>query len=48
MSALKEAGFTKDDKPIIKYWLHCYFNHQKLRPILMNNMSRGGLTMITL
>lgn len=48
MSALKDVGFNKDDKPIIKYWLHCYFNKQNLKPILNNNMSRGGLTMITL
>ena len=43
---LKEAGFSAEDEPIFKYWIHCFFNKQKCRPVLLNNKSCTGLTVI--
>ena len=34
MSALLKEGFSKHDEPIIRYWIHSYFNNQKSKPIL--------------
>ncbi|OHT14308.1 hypothetical protein TRFO_15332 [Tritrichomonas foetus] len=48
LTSLKEFGFSPDDEPIFRYCIHCYFNKQHTRPILMNNISRGGLTLITI
>jgi hypothetical protein len=45
LSSLKETGFTRDDFPLLKYWTHAYFNKDNLKPILMNNKSKAGLTM---
>lgn len=47
LNELKLAGFYPEDKPILKYWIYSYFNKQKYRPILFENRSSVGYTMIT-
>ena len=32
--ALKDVGLEKDDEPIFKYWLNCFFNKTRCKPIL--------------
>lgn len=44
---LKSIGFCQEDEPIIKYWIFCYFNKKKQRPVLMGNQSSIGYTMFT-
>ncbi|KAK8894909.1 hypothetical protein M9Y10_023350 [Tritrichomonas musculus] len=43
---LNETGFSAEDEPILKYWIYCYFNKQKCRPVLFNNRTTTGLTVI--
>lgn len=45
LNDLKAYGFSKDDSPILKYWIAAYFNKDKLKPILRDNKSKSGLTM---
>ncbi|KAH0790462.1 hypothetical protein GPJ56_005623 [Histomonas meleagridis] len=47
LEEMKKIGFSMEDEPILKYWMHCYFNKQKWRPVLMKNSSSVGYTMIT-
>ena len=47
LEEMKKIGFSVEDEPILKYWMHCYFNKQKWRPVLMKNSSSVGYTMIT-
>ncbi|KAH0785407.1 hypothetical protein GPJ56_010818 [Histomonas meleagridis] len=47
LEEMKKVGFSAEDEPILKYWMHCYFNKQKWRPVLMSNSSSVGYTMIT-
>lgn len=48
LNSLESAGFSKDDEPIFKYWLHCAANKQNSRPILPNNRSKLGIVMTAL
>ena len=44
LSILKEFGFSNADIPILKYWVHAYFNKNTVfKPILANNRSSTGL-----
>lgn len=45
---LKAIGFSPEDEPILKYWMHCFFNKQKCRPVLFNNRSNEGMIVITM
>lgn len=45
LNDLRAFGFSKDDAPILKYWIASYFNKDKLKPILRGNRSKSGLTM---
>ncbi|OHT03285.1 hypothetical protein TRFO_29377 [Tritrichomonas foetus] len=42
IGSLHEIGFSKDDEPILRYWVHCYFNKQKLRPILARSEAKSS------
>lgn len=37
---LRDVGFGEDDVPIVRYWLHCYFNQQRCKPIMLNDSHR--------
>ena len=44
INSMKEIGFSVADIPIMKYWIHAYFNKNSLiKPILANNKSSTGL-----
>lgn len=45
---MKEIGFDEGDEPILKYWIYCFFNKQKCRPVLFNNKSNVGFTVISM
>lgn len=45
---MKKIGFSEDDEPILKYWIYCFFNKQKCRPVLFNNKSNVGFTVISM
>lgn len=48
MKGLSQAGFSKDDEPIFKYWVQCASNQQNSRPILPNNRSKLGIVITAL
>lgn len=45
---MKKIGSSEDDEPILKYWIYCFFNKQKCRPVLFNNKSNVGFTVISM
>ncbi|EAX89788.1 hypothetical protein TVAG_366920 [Trichomonas vaginalis G3] len=45
LNAVQSLGISKDDVPILKYWICCYYNKSNLKPILRANHSKSGLTM---
>jgi len=41
MNKLKDVGFSKEDTPILNYWIKTCTNQQKLKPVLFKNATKG-------
>lgn len=47
-SIFEKIGFSREDEPILNFWLECYCLPNDVRPHLADNHSKSGLTLIPL
>lgn len=43
LNELKNFGLVKEDEPIFRYWISCFFNKEKCKPILRQSGNKLGI-----